>query len=425
MSNEINKKFSEYMDEGRINFVTFHPSLSYEEFIEGMRARTENEKIKYEIEDGIFKKMCIEATYELIKDQIQLTERYFDFAFNKFTDNFLDQPYLKTKMGKPFELISISKNIRIKIENGNEYTIPLNSLKEPYEKWDQVEKVEDVYTKLGVGGGVESYVYAIVDNLKSLSNNLEDTNDMDIGYQAKKQHVLENLSCDNFKNKTGVPYILIIDEINRGNIPKIFGELITLLEPDKRLGRDNCIILTLPYSKEKFGVPPNIFIIGTMNTADRSLALLDVALRRRFAFVEFGPGDMLLDNEEGAWKTWWDDPKTCDNENIKFTIQAIQVINKRILGNDNHSQVKLTHGKDKLIGHSFAMKNGPEMSSEDCVILWKYELLPLLEEYYNGNYDNIKELLGKKVFNEVYINNSIKNIDENNITIVLNKIIGE
>ena len=71
------------------------------------------------------------------------------------------------------------------------------------------------------------------------------------------------------------------------------------------------------------------------------------------------------------------------------------------------------------------MKNGPEMSSEDCVILWKYELLPLLEEYYNGNYDNIKELLGKKVFNEVYINNSIKNIDENNITIVLNKIIGE
>lgn len=315
MANEINDEFNKYMKEERINFVTFHPSFSYEEFVEGIRADvSKNGTINYRVKDGIFKRMCINALYDVINDDL-----------------------------------------------------------------------------------------------------------IEVDYSEKKKHFIEfmnnpkEIKEGDYRNE---PYILIIDEINRGNIPKILGELITLLEPDKRIGQDNEIILTLPYSEEKFGVPPNLFIIGTMNTADRSLALIDVALRRRFAFVEFGPGDML----EGDWKIWWGDPSKCTDEFIKLTIQAIKTLNEKILG-ENDSTVKLIHGKDKLIGHSFAMKNGKEMSDKECTMLWRYEILPLLEEYYNGNNDIIKQLVGNEAFNQIYIKNSIKILDENNIREFLNHII--
>lgn len=323
MINEINKKFSEYMHEGRLNFVTFHPSLSYEEFVEGVRAKTDNGKVEYNVEDGVFKTMCINAYFELIKHN------------------------------NPSEPITIDES----------------------------------------------------------------------NYSAKRQYVLDFIKNPNemaYKDDGKMPFVLIIDEINRGNIPKIFGELITLLEPDKRLGMPNQIVLTLPYSKDQFGIPPNLHIIGTMNTADRSLALMDIALRRRFAFVEFGPGDKL----EGEWKNWWDDPTGCKDEYIKLTIQAIQNLNKKILG-QNGSTAKVTHGKDKLIGHSFAMKHGNHMSDDECAKLWRYEIFPLLEEYYNGNYDKIEELLGKTVFQIIYKNNSIKNLSKGNVKEVLSKLLND
>ena len=139
-------------------------------------------------------------------------------------------------------------------------------------------------------------------------------------------------------------YYLILDEINRGNISKIFGELITLLEEDKRLGEDNELMVTLPYSKEPFGVPKNLYIIGTMNTADISIALVDIALRRRFTFVRMEPIDEYLP------------------ENIK---KINEIIKER-------------RGVDYLIGHAYFMGN------HDNDFVMKYKIRPLLEEYFYG-----------------------------------------
>lgn len=145
-------------------------------------------------------------------------------------------------------------------------------------------------------------------------------------------------------------YYLIIDEINRGNISKVFGELITLLEEDKRLGEDNELTVTLPYSKERFGVPKNLYIIGTMNTADKSIALVDIALRRRFTFVRMEPLEEYLP------------------ENVKKINEIIK--NRR--------------GSDYLIGHAYFMGN------QDLDFIMKYKIRPLLEEYFYG--ENIDEI---------------------------------
>jgi len=419
------------MNEGRINFVTFHPSLSYEEFIEGMRAKTKDGKVEYDVEDGIFKTMCINASFEIIKNNISSETLDFERVYEHFKAKFIEsvEPInLTTIRDKKFKIIDIN-DLRISIQplNGNNrFNIRKNYLKKIFISRDDLTSPNDIRKVKKISKDVislSSYYFAITQFLNDIhSDQNEEINFEMLDYNDRKKYVLDFIS-----NKTKLeendsdkmPFVLIIDEINRGNIPKIFGELITLLEPDKRLGSDNQIVLTLPYSKEKFAVPPNFYIIGTMNTADRSLALMDVALRRRFAFVEFGPGDML----EGKWKTWWDIPTECKNECIQLTIQAIHAINMKILGNENRT-TKLTHGKDKLIGHSFAMKNGEKMDEDECATLWKYEIFPLLEEYYNGNYDKIEELLGNSAFGMIYENNSIKKLSEDNIKEVLGQIIG-
>jgi hypothetical protein len=176
--------------------------------------------------------------------------------------------------------------------------------------------------------------------------------------------------CKNAKKNLKKPYVLIIDEINRGNISRIFGELITLIEPSKRAGTDEEISLKLPYSKNNFSVPDNLHIIGTMNTADRSLTMMDTALRRRFDFVEMLPNvDLVKGNFDGI--------------NVK---EILKTINQRI---------EVLYDKEHLIGHSFLMNvdNIQELKSA-----FKNKILPLLEEYFYDDFKKINLVLGSNSF---------------------------
>lgn len=173
--------------------------------------------------------------------------------------------------------------------------------------------------------------------------------------------------CRRAQNDPDHKYLLVIDEINRANIAKVFGELITLIEDDKRLDEEHEISVQLPYSKETFGVPENLLILGTMNTADRSIALLDIALRRRFTFVEQMPNPSLLETVEGV-----DLGVLLDRLNRRITVLL---------------------GRDYQIGHSYLMNID---SVETLHFAWYRKIMPLLQEYFYNDWERLRAVVGNR-----------------------------
>lgn len=406
---EKKAKFDEYVKDGQIVFITFHQSYGYEEFVEGIKPMMNNgansRELKYEIKDGIFKDICNKAlenyensnlNTEELREKIELREKVEKFLNRLLETN---EPISKTKGGNFFINSFNNNTIEIYSEDVERFdgifklslSTFITLLKSNIEFNSAIEMFKKVFDR-DYADRTHTYYFNLVNKFK----------------EYEKQAVLkteDNKISSNSLNS----YIIIIDEINRGNISKIFGELITLIEPSKRIGADEELKVTLPYSKKEFGVPKNVYILGTMNTADRSITSLDTALRRRFEFVEMMPDPDLLknvfickdvENPNKDEDYLGDDAKT---EGFAEILQNILIsINKRI---------EFLLDREKTIGHAFFMSEAvkfnkdnwckPDEYEEDWYVLsisklksiFQNKIIPLLQEYFYNDYALISAVL--------------------------------
>ena len=232
----------------------------------------------------------------------------------------------------------------------------------------------------------QSYGYEeFIEGIKPVVSNEDDESDSENSQEIKYEIVdgIFKKFCDEARkaqDKENNEYVFIIDEINRGNISKIFGELITLIETTKRAGKEECISTKLPYSKEEFTVPDNVYIIGTMNTADRSIALMDTALRRRFYFEEMLPNyDLLKDI-------------FVEDKGVKVNIGAmLKVINERI---------EYLYDREHTIGHAVFLELEENNNIDKLENIFKKSVIPLLQEYFYEDYEKIRLILGDNAKDE-------------------------
>ncbi|OEJ17875.1 AAA family ATPase [Brachyspira hampsonii] len=345
---EVMKRYKELIKNNQIFFTTFHQSMDYEEFVEGYKPISNDGNISYEITDGIFKEACNKSK-EVGKIGLEEAWNNFTYDFSnrdiKGIDKNTGYLELKTLVNNNTFYLSIDDNNIVRYLPENNKT----------EKWVHLNnRVKEFYYSLKNEKNIGSISY-----VKPL-----------LEYLKKEYHLSEPI--ENNENKV----VLIIDEINRGNIAKIFGELITLLEADKRKNADNEIEVKLPYSKEIFSVPGNLYIIGTMNTTDRSIGYIDYALRRRFAFITIKADKEKIENYYN------------DNEELKTKASALFNNIENIIKEKLNEEFEID---DIMIGHSYFMAKDEEELKRKL----DYEIKPLLLEYYKDGIlksdDNIKK----------------------------------
>ena len=491
------EKIEGYKELGVLDFVTFHQSFGYEEFIEGIKPILQTEidedtgNLEYEIKDGIFKSICTNAeSYTEFKDVPKSSHHIDESVFNK-------KKVFKISLGNTLgtsgeEVYSFCKeNKYIAIGWGGEidYT-GVKSRQGVLQKYNEagyvakpmdfnisaidrfalwMKKGDIVFASHGnkmlkaVGVITGDYEYKSNENnpikgynhfrkvkwllidqripvKKVYKKNFSQQSiyemwDKDLKTDFFTQN--EKIQSDKTKN-----HVIIIDEINRGNVSAIFGELITLIEEDKRIGAKNELKVTLPYSSSevKFGVPSNLFLIGTMNTADRSVEALDSALRRRFSFKEMLPNPKLLSpsamisrlfwkHEKVDWpsepyvseetelfefigvsdelekqkKDIWEQMKA-DKDLSKldyFDKFSFDGINLELLLKAINTRIEVLLDRDHTIGHSYFID---VLSLDDLKTVFIDKIIPLLQEYFYGNYAKMELVIGSSFFEKMDIN---------------------
>jgi 5-methylcytosine-specific restriction endonuclease McrBC GTP-binding regulatory subunit McrB len=379
---ELRQRFEDYRQAQRIEFVTFHQAFSYEDFVEGIKplapekdaegepSTATAKPVQYAVEKGVFRRICESATAAANTAAAPILP-----AFDTLYDDFVAQLAERmestkgsltffSKTSVPITLTGISLDNPLKrltflhANSGQQdHHIDKTWIKKLYDKYQSIDQVQHLTNDItkAVGGSNATLMWVVFNELKQ--------------YEAAW------VAQERAKQQTTPPppFVLIIDEINRGNVANIFGELITLLEDDKRAGGAEALTVTLPYSKEKFAVPSNLYVLGTMNTADRSVEALDTALRRRFSFTEMLPRPELL-------------PVDVEGINLRELLIAVNARLEQLLDHDH------------CLGHALLIH---VKTLDQLREAFRRSILPLLQEYFFGDWGKIGLVLGAAFITQV------------------------
>jgi hypothetical protein len=399
---DVMARYEQLRKENRIGFTAFHQSMDYEDFIEGIKPKFENGVITYKVEEGIFKRICIAAHVAS-----EVVASGTDNLLEGMNDNPTIWKVSLEATGDNATRRDCMKNGHIRIGWGNYGDIDFTedhpevtegkSILRAFQNdmkigdivvscWSQDETdaigiITGDYEYRTEGGNLPRYrdVKWIVKNIKHNIKNINNGKHMTLGTVYRLSITLKDIldviemyapKHSSVVSNAEKPFVLIIDEINRGNVSKIFGELITLLEKDKRLGAEHPVKLSLPYSQPDFGVPQNLYIIGTMNTTDRSTGTIDYAIRRRFAFLTLPANRDVIKNEKG-----------------KVVFDNVESFIKRF----KYADMNL---EDLMVGHSYFMAD----VNEELALKIRYEVIPLIKEYIKDGILSVRPNEASKYF---------------------------
>ncbi|OON65476.1 AAA family ATPase [Hymenobacter sp. CRA2] len=422
---KLRARYDEYQQAGRIQFVTFHQAFSYEDFIEGIKpvltddaaeAEEAGQELGYTIADGLFKIMAQRSVYALhLQRQHRLANAApaqavaldFDTVFERFIEQLRERRaaeeditfYTRYNSEIHVDSINDSGTIYFRYKNAISANLPQvtrNGLRKidndnPVDKSGKRAEA-DIEVKYGRDRSVYWAAFREFVRFREQMSaespavltpqSLDETLHRVIADPKIAAEITQNF---NYQDLTPTDYedaprfVLIIDEINRGNVASIFGELITLLEEGKRAGRPERLTIRLPYSKTDFTVPPNLYLIGTMNTVDRSVEALDTALRRRFSFTEMQPDDQVIREQVGNNGVIGEGAAAIDVARI------LEVLNSRL-------EQLLDH--DHCLGHALLLLDEPTL--ESLRTAFARNIVPLLQEYFFGDWGKIGLVLGEK-----------------------------
>lgn len=417
----LKAEFDRFVSAERVRFVTFHQSFSYEDFVEGLRADSDAEtgQVKYSVESGVFKRLCDDARTRPASDLgVRSNPAIWKISINGTgsspTKSYcLDNGEARIGWGETGDLRGDyeQNDYYQSLGGGDKGTLSyfaeqmvVGDILLCIHSAEQIGSIGVVTSDYRFEEQVPAGVIGDYQHVRSVRWLYRDINLSILSLNDERQFTLKTvyamsrftwadllsyLQQQSVKPVESVtvagavdePYVLIIDEINRGNVSRIFGELITLIEESKREGADEALSVKLPYSKKPFSVPKNVYLIGTMNTADRSLAGLDIALRRRFVFREMPPRPELLDDIEVA------------GLNIG---QLLRVMNQRI---------EVLLDRDHCLGHAYFMPLKKDGSQARLELIFRNQILPLLQEYFFEDWQRIAWVLNdqRKAPNDQFI----------------------
>ena len=418
---EIVSRYNQLKTEKRIAFTTFHQSLDYEDWIEGLRpVVNENSQVTYEIESGIFKKLCEEAERPVVKDkQVGIADNavVWKVSLAGTGDNDVRRECMENshiRIGWDGYGPVISDETDWSVYNGEGKQI-LDAYINKMKIGDIVMSCYSSQTIDAIGVVIGDYefedkfpnykrVRRVNWLVKNINENIVEMNDgktMTLGtvYRLNSitldnvKSILEKYNTSSKMEENDKAYVMVIDELNRGNVSKVFGELITLLEADKRKGRINAESVVLPYSKKAFHIPNNVYLIATMNTADRSLGSLDYAIRRRFAFIAEKPFGLEVD---GFDEDLFEKVSSLFVKNFDEYKESGWDLTMKLESADTLSEEYKP--EDVWIGHSYFLMQDEE-GNDNTTDRLQYEIIPLLEEYVR---DGVLTAEAQDVIDELY-----------------------